>query len=354
MRIAITADVHLTTTSKHPERHKALENILQQAGEEKVRTVIIAGDLFDVSHPVYSEFETLCQDSRFRDLRIYVIPGNHDLDVSPEAVAADNVEVIVEPRLLELDDSGLKFLLVPYNAHTSMGEQIAPFVDDLTPNRWILVGHGDWAEGLHTPNPYEPGVYMPLTRKDIEAYQPTKVFLGHVHVPSDHDRIHYPGSPHPIDITETGYRRFLLFDTKSFDVESRKVETDVIYFDAHLVVLPVEDEKAFLQDQVSGLIKRWAIDEADRDKVQVRVTVSGYSSDRKALTKTLKKAFSPLRFYDDSPPDISGVHVANDVDRNYIAEKTRAQIEAMDWPDGPDEPARDEILLAALHLIYGS
>jgi len=354
MRIAVTSDVHLSIGREHPERLRALENILQQAAEEKLRNVIIAGDLFDVSHPVYSEFEALCQDPRFRVLQIHVIPGNHDLDVSQEAFAAENVEVIVEPSILELDDSGLKFLFIPYNAHTSMGEQIAPFVDDLIPNQWILVGHGDWAEGLHIPNPYEPGVYMPLTRKDIEAYQPAKVFLGHVHAPSNHDRIHYPGSPHPIDITETGYRRFLLFDTESFDVESRKVETDVIYFDAHLVVLPVEDEKAFLQDQVSGLIKRWAIDEVDRDKVQVRVTVSGYSSDRKALSKILKNAFSALRFYRDSPPDISGVHVANDVDRNYIAENTRARIEAMNWPDESDEPARDEILLAALHLIYGS
>lgn len=63
--------------------------------------------------------------------------------------------------------------------------------------RWILVEHGDWSEGVRAPNPSEPGVYMPLTKKDLPAYKPGKVLLGNVHLSLDLELVHYPGSPTP-------------------------------------------------------------------------------------------------------------------------------------------------------------
>lgn len=353
MRIAVTADAHLTSRDEHPGRYKALENILVQAVEEEVETIIIAGDLFDASRQVYADFEALCQDSRFGHLRVQVIPGNHDPDIRQGDVVAPGLDIITEPRLTTLDEDGLEFLFIPYEDHKTMGEQIALFADRLTSNRWVLVGHGDWAEGLQTSNPYERGVYMPLTRKDVELFQPTKAFLGHIHLPLEHGRVLYPGSPYPVDISETGYRRFLLFDTETFEVESRRVDTDVIYFDEHLVVLPVEDEKAFAVDQASRLIEQWSIDDADGEKVQVRVNLSGYSANRRALADIVKKAFSRFRYYRDEAPDISGVRASSDIDRHQIARKARAWIEGLDWLSGPGEPGGDDVLLAALHIIYG-
>lgn len=353
MRIALTADVHLTTRSEHPGRFEALEDVLKGAKEEGAQVVVIAGDLFDAARRGYADFEAMCRDQRFANLRILVIPGNHDPDLSQGAIAAKNVEVITEPQLLSLQGQGPEVLLIPYEPQKTMGEQISPFKDRLTEKRWVLIGHGDWTEGVRAPNPYEPGVYMPLTRRDIEAYQPGKVLLGHVHLPLDREPVYYPGSPHPMDITETGPRRFLLLDTDTFEVIPRRVKANVIYFDERLVVMPVEDEGRYLQDQIERRIERWGLDAGDRAKVRVRVRVAGYSSDRKALAEILEQSYSTYRYYEDNPPDISGVSISSDPDRKYIAERARSWIGGLEWPGGPEEPSRDDILLAALQVIYG-
>ena len=113
--------------------------------------------------------------------------------------------------------------MIPYLPGKTMGDVIGMFADDIEPREWVLCGHGDWLEGRRSPNPYEPGTYMPLTRSDLTQYQPAQVFLGHIHARRD-EPIHYPGSPCGLDISETGRRRFLLFDTdKNQGLRERRV-----------------------------------------------------------------------------------------------------------------------------------
>jgi metallophosphoesterase superfamily enzyme len=59
--IAVTADVHLGIRDDHPERYSALENIFKQIEAENIKTLLIAGDLFDKDFRNYSEFEKLCR-----------------------------------------------------------------------------------------------------------------------------------------------------------------------------------------------------------------------------------------------------------------------------------------------------
>ena len=47
MKIAVTANVHLGIRDDHPERYNALGNILNQIEAENIKTLLIAGDLFD-------------------------------------------------------------------------------------------------------------------------------------------------------------------------------------------------------------------------------------------------------------------------------------------------------------------
>ena len=130
MKIAFTADVHLAG-SEHPGRLAALEDILVQASERGAEKVIVAGDLFDASRRVYSDFEALCDQTRFECLEIYVIPGNHDWDITPEDFTPARLRVIAEPQLMQLDDTGLDFLFVPYVEDRALGEEIAPFANRL-------------------------------------------------------------------------------------------------------------------------------------------------------------------------------------------------------------------------------
>ena len=97
MRIAITADLHLTTQQDHPERFATLQNILEQCGELEIERLIIAGDLFDQSQQNYAEFEQVVADARPENLSIAVIPGNHDPQLTQGALAVEGLEVFSEP-----------------------------------------------------------------------------------------------------------------------------------------------------------------------------------------------------------------------------------------------------------------
>ena len=75
MRIAITADCHLTTRVKHPERYQALSDIFKQCKEKKVQLLIIAGDLFDSTMANYAEFEELYKSLNEMGMPLFIHTG---------------------------------------------------------------------------------------------------------------------------------------------------------------------------------------------------------------------------------------------------------------------------------------
>ncbi len=353
MKIAFTADLHLTTQSEHPERYNALANILTQCGELKVDLLVIAGDLFDESAHNLGDFEAVIKKCRPRNLRVIVIPGNHDADLTREAFAVKDIDVISEPELLSPEGSEIQLLLIPYRADRTMGEEIAPYHVQLLLGDWVLVGHGDWAGGLQSPDPYEKGVYMPLARSDLDRFKPRQVFLGHIHMPYDEERIHYPGSPCPLNITETGLRRFLIFDTQTHQTDAQIVESDVLYFDEHFVLLPVEDEVEYLKCLIGDRIKGWGLPEGVKDRVRIRVRVSGYVSDRSRVEKAITSALKGYEFYQGAGPELSDLNLAVDTDRTFLIRQIKEWLEALEWPSEPGEPSKDDILIEAMRLIYG-
>lgn len=352
MRIAITADLHLTTVKDHPERFEALKDVLRQCGELELDWLIIAGDLFDRSQTRFADFERAYASAHTSGLPVSVIPGNHDAELVPGALAAKDLEVLVEPTLRPAGDE-FGVLLVPYAAGSAMGEQLPPFRSLVTPGQWALVGHGDWTAGRRAPNPYEPGIYMPLTRSDLDAYQPAVALLGHIHAPSDEPPVYYPGSPCPLDINETGLRRFLIYDTESQQVSAQTVDSPRLYFNETVVMLPVEDEPRFLQAELDRRVAGWGVPEEWRDRVQLRLRIVGYSSDRAAVENAARQALREYAFYDDGP-DLSDLHHAADVDRIHIARQVREWIDELNWRSSePAEPDSEAITLEALRVIWG-
>ncbi|MHB8113803.1 MAG: metallophosphoesterase, partial [Bellilinea sp.] len=105
MKIAITADTHLTTSEKHPERFHAIENILDQLVEQEITTLIIAGDLFDATCTTPGEFEDIIKKKKYLKIKLFIIPGNHDPVISDGTFSLQNVEYISKPRLIRIDDS---------------------------------------------------------------------------------------------------------------------------------------------------------------------------------------------------------------------------------------------------------
>ncbi|MFQ5942314.1 MAG: exonuclease SbcCD subunit D [Anaerolineales bacterium] len=352
MRIAITADLHLTSQQDHPERFAVLQDILRRCGQLKVDRLVIAGDLFDQSQQNFAEFEQAYIEARPEGLPVTVIPGNHDPDLKAGALAVDGLDVISEPTLSQAGDQ-FELLLVPYRSGTSMGEHLPPFQDQLTSGRWALISHGDWESGLRSPNPHEPGVYMPLTRTDIEQHNPALVLLGHIHVPHDGPLVQYAGSPCPLDINEIGLRRFLIFDSDNLTVTSERVDSPQLFFNETVVMLPVEDEQAYLRKELEQRIQAWSLPDGWEDRVRQRLRIVGYAADRPAAEAVAREVLADYAFYDDGP-DLSDLNHAVDADQIHIARQVRQWIGELVWPEGDAEPTKEDIALEALRVIWGS
>jgi len=351
VKIAITADIHLTTRQRNPERFHALADILQKLTKGDIHHLIVAGDLFDESIRNYSEFEAIC--SRFSNIDIFCLRGNHDTSLTQKALTAKNVRVVDKPLLHSFSEEGLRFLLLPYIKDKTMGELMALHSGMLPENAWILISHGDWTGGIHEPNPLEPGVYMPLTRVDLESFRPSEVILGHIHKQVDSGKVHYVGSPCGIDITETGHRRFFILDDETGHLQSQIVDSDILFFNEALIMLPVKNETDYIKKQIARRIENWGLGKSEAAKVRVQVKVLGYTADKQSLYETVKHEFSRFKFHKDMEPDLSDVSIADDLNRAEIANRVSERIEKLEWSSGMEQPEKDEVLLQALRVIYG-
>jgi DNA repair exonuclease SbcCD nuclease subunit len=352
LKIAITADNHLTTQSRNPERFQSLANILKQCGETQVQLLIIAGDLFDQSMPNYAEFEALYKKYRPPGLTTAIIPGNHDEDLNQNNITADGLIVHNEPQLLPLNNTW-NILFVPYQKGQTMGSVIAPFLAELTGQRWILIGHGDWSPGIRTPDTYEPGVYMPLTRPDLALYKPGLVFLGHIHLPFDGEKVHYPGSPCPLNVSETGLRRFLLLDLDQGKITPKLVDSSLLFFNERFIMLSRENELKLLKKQMKDRIKSWELPAGWEKRVQVQVEIAGFAAGRDSVKKLVKEIFSPFSFTDNGEPDLKNLYHKPDPDREQIALEIQDWIKELEWTESSSAPSKTEILEEALKVIYG-
>jgi len=353
LKIAFTADIHLTTLSKNPERFQALENIFQQCEENDVQLLVIAGDLFDKDLPNYADFEELYRSNRTGDLTTVIIPGNHDQQLSQGALLGEGLRVFSEPTLQSLNDSR-KILFLPYQENKTMGELIAPFAEELRGQRWVLVSHGDWTAGLNTPDPYEKGLYLPLTRTDLEIYQPELVFLGHIHLAQKDHNLYYPGSPCPLDISETGLRRFLILNTDRGEVNTHLIDSPLLYFDERFVMLPSESGLDQLLKEIYSRIESWGLPKDWKNKAQVRAQISGSSGlDRQKILNDIKKAFSGFSFYKGEDPQLTDLIHNIDPDRIEISNKFKGWIDDLDWSDAQGSPTKMQILDQALKIIHG-
>ena len=352
MKIAVTADLHLSSRKKNPERFHALEAILQIMLLEKIHHLAILGDVFDADQKSYSEFEKLCRDTKFKEIQFLLLPGNHDPELTQRGMTAENVQVFEQPEIFNVDILGLPILFLPYINGKNMGEAIAPFMPELEPQSWILFGHGDWIQGMREINPYESGVYMPLTRMDVERTQPKTVILGHIHKPTDESILHYPGSPCPLHINETGKRWFLILDADTGAVTPHPLDSDILYFQVNLTILPLDDEKTYLVKQIQSVLKEWNLSEEEKKKSQIRIQVKGYTKDKSALLEIVEQGFSGFQFYGDKP-DLEEVSLSNDIELAEIAQQVTEVVKTQTLLNEPNQPQKDQVLLEALKTIYG-
>ncbi|MGM0567837.1 MAG: metallophosphoesterase family protein, partial [Elusimicrobiota bacterium] len=249
---------------------------------------------------------------------------------------------------------GIQLMFIPYREEISMGESIEKASLQLKEGMpLIITGHGDWLGGIRSPDPSEPGIYMPLTEADIKRHRPEKVILGHIHRPGCEGNVYYPGSPYPLDINESGKRRFLVLDLKNLSISCREVNTDKIYFNRSIFVFPFKDEPGFLKKEARKIKKSWGLNLNEIKKTRIRLKVKGYSEDRKAVAELLREEFGEYNFYDRGP-DISELEYARvNSEKMEITEKLIDYVEGrLDWDFDALSPLKEDIVREALTLVF--
>ena len=119
-------------------------------------------------------------------------------------------------------------------------------------------------------------------------------------------------------------------------------------------ILPVQDEQTELRRKAYAIIQNWGITPVDYPKVRLRLTIIGYSENKNNALTILKDCFAPFQFYKNEDIDSAGLNIARDSDRSMLAEIVNQSIAEQTFLSGEDEPTRDDILLSALQIIYGS
>lgn len=276
MKIAITADLHLRSRDETPHRYNALENICKYLQENNITDIFIAGDLFDKDFFNYKDFDILCEN--YYNVHFTIIPGNHDPNIKKELFSVKNLKVITKPTFEHKDS--MYFLFIPFDASKNMDEVLSDIIrENNLKDRWALIGHGDYITSHSILNSYEEGVYMPLSSFAVNKHNIRRVFLGHIHKPIEFGNVFYPGSPFPIDISETGPRSFLLYNTENDEVKRIFIKTNTIYQDEVIYVYPyetLEDTLKNLTDKLNNMINRWNLPPEDIKKVKVRIAIKGW------------------------------------------------------------------------------
>lgn len=355
MKIAFTADIHLRTMKEYPERYNALKKILEELKQSGITYLIIAGDAFDKDAYNYNDFDNLC--SQFNNVKVILIPGNHDPLIEKRYFIQENIEVITTPTIKSFDE--VDILFIPYIKEKSMDEVITEFYKYTPlPNRWILVGHGDYITTRREINTYEEGLYMPLSSKIIDKYNPLKVILGHIHKFSNFGRVIYPGSPCGINITETGRRKFIIYDTQHDEVEPVYIQTDIIFYNETLLTYPVEDELELIKKSIDGVINRWELTSDEITRVKIRLEVRGYTTDISNLKDSIISYFKNkgIVFYEPDGLNLSNVKVIKEIDEVRIAlySKVKEKVEELgSYFFEENKVNKENILEKALEIIWG-
>ncbi|MBN1782356.1 metallophosphoesterase [bacterium] len=352
MKIAVTSDIHLTSSGTRPERLETLSGLFHEAAGSGISHIILAGDTFDASMSNYKDLDRLCSRPEFKAMQFMLIPGNHDAGISQAGFSSPNIRIFSQPEIMSPDLMSLPLLFVPYRSGSTMGDVLAEFREQLQPSGWILIGHGDWSDGLKTGNPLEPGIYMPLSRSDIDLYQPCCVILGHIHKPMDAGVLHYPGSPCPLDINETGRRRALILDSERGTVEPLPLRSLVLYFQARIVVVPGPDEWQRVESDIGQIRDGWSVQDHEKDSAVIRLHITGYTSDKSRLARLIGESFRDFKTVGDEGFDLSRVLVADDPGRSDLFMQAMRELEKMQFSSGEYDPEPDEALFHALQAIY--
>ena len=215
MKFIHTADIHwgMIPDSDRPwgkKREQAIrltfQSIIEEAREQRADLLFISGDLFHRQPLARDLKEVNYLFSTIPGTRVVIIAGNHDRIRKSSALLSftwcPNVTFLMDEKLTSVYFEELNTEVYGFSYHTAEITENRADTFSLPESRRIriLMLHGGDAK------------HLPLNREALAGSPFSYIALGHIHKPAVliENRMAYPGSPEPLDLTETGPHGFYI------------------------------------------------------------------------------------------------------------------------------------------------
>lgn len=215
MKFIHTADIHwgMVPDSDRPwgkKREQAIrltfQAIVEEAREKRADLLLISGDLFHRQPLARDLKEVNYLFSTIPGTRVVIIAGNHDRIRRSSALLSftwcPNVTFLMDENLDSVYFEDLNTEVYGFSYHTPeiTEDKTARFEIPDSRRIKILLLHGGDAK------------HLPFDKNALASFPFSYIALGHIHKPSVliENRMAYPGSPEPLDLTETGPHGFYM------------------------------------------------------------------------------------------------------------------------------------------------
>lgn len=209
MKFIHTADIHwgMIPDSDRPwgkKREQAIrltfQTIVEEAREQRADLLLISGDLFHRQPLARDLKEVNYLFSTIPGTRVVIIAGNHDRIRRSSALLSfkwsPNVTYLMDEELSSVYFEDLNTEVFGFSYHTAeiTEDRTEQFTIPNNRHHKILMLHGGDAK------------HLPFDKAAAAAMPFSYIALGHIHKPGIliENKMAYPGSPEPLDMTETG------------------------------------------------------------------------------------------------------------------------------------------------------
>jgi len=349
-----TADVHLDrafsamgmsqgiAAARREELRDAVRRLVDLAIETRVDAVTVGGDLFEHERATRDTGNFLRQQfERLAPARVFVAPGNHDPWV-PDSLYRRvdwpaNVTIFAEPHLRPVEAApGVTIWGAGHDGPELRRNLLGGFRVS-GKGKHLLLFHGSNMRAVPDGKP----AHAPFRPEDVAATGADFALLGHYHSGRLHtEGFAYPGSPEPLDFSETGDRYVIRLQVSETGVSPELVPFGRVSYGREQV-----DVSAFASsDQLRGAIAALPLEGA-----VVRVTLVGVLQpevdlDLGGLYNTCADRFAYLDIVDHTEPGYDFEQLAEESTTKGVF--VRLMLSRMERLGGEErETARDALVL---------
>lgn len=250
MKILHTADIHLREYGD--ERWEALQKLIEIGKREKIRILVICGDLFDKginAENLRPKIRELFSNNGFR---IIIIPGNHDKDSYKSGLYFGNDTVILGNSPLEFNN--VRIIGMPFEEAMKREDvlsKLRSLKNTLTSDKKnILLFHGELIDAFFSRRDFGEegeGRYMPVRLSYFKDLNFDYVLAGHFHSNLEVRLLEngryfvYSGSPVSITKREVGQRKVNIFEIGK---PPKEYSLNTFHFEEIIIDLnPFEDKQ---------------------------------------------------------------------------------------------------------------